>query len=237
MTTKVRRTPIVVAIDGPAGAGKSTVARRLASALGYQVLDTGAIYRAVALEARRRGVDWSDEAGCAAVAAGLDIRFQTDSDANRVYVGGREVTAAIRTPEISDGASLVSALPAVRGALLDLQRRLGEAGGVIAEGRDVGTVVFPRAGAKFFLTASSEIRAKRRFDEMLQRDPDLDLGEVERDMQTRDERDSGRAVAPLTRAEDAIEVDSSVLAIDDVVDSMVAEVRARERNPRSQPVG
>lgn len=230
MTTKVRRTPIVVAIDGPAGAGKSTVARRLATALGYQVLDTGAIYRAVALEARRQGIEWHDEAGCAAIARDLDIRFETGAEQNRVFVAGREVTADIRTPEISDGASRVSALPEVRAALLDLQRRLGRSGGVIAEGRDVGTVVFPTAGAKFFLTASSRVRARRRFDELSVRDPGADLDQVERDMVARDQRDAGRAVAPLVRAADAIEVDSSAVGIDEVVDSMVAAVRARERH-------
>ena len=233
MTSKGRRTPVVVAIDGPAGAGKSTVAKRLARALGYQVLDTGAIYRAVALEARRRDVSWDDEPGCAGIAGQLDIAFRADGDINRVFLAGAEVTADIRTPDISKGASRVSALPEVRAALLDLQRRLGERGGVSAEGRDVGTVVFPGAEVKFFLTASPGVRARRRFDELQGKGAGASLKATEAEMRDRDQRDSGRAVAPLARAEDAVEVDSSGLDIEQVVDSMIEIVRRREKSSRS----
>src|SRR6185436_6270125 len=158
---------LVVAIDGPAGAGKSTVSRRLALRLGYRLLDTGAIYRAVALTAQRQGVSWDDATRLAEIARALDIDFHFDGeDTNKVSLTGEDVSVAIRTPEISQGASKVSALPEVRAALLDLQRRLGAQGGVVAEGRDIGTVVFPDAQAKFFLTASPEIRARRRTDEL-----------------------------------------------------------------------
>src|SRR5262249_32744674 len=152
-------------IDGPAGAGKSTVAKRLARRLGFRLLDTGALYRAVALVARRAGVDWGDEAALAEVARGMrvDFAFAGETEQNRVLLDGEDISAAIRTPEMSEGASRVSALPAVRAALLDLQRRLGAQGpGTVVEGRDVGTVVFPDAEAKFFVTASPEVRAKRR---------------------------------------------------------------------------
>src|SRR5258708_2887455 len=155
---------IVVTIDGPAGAGKSTVAKRLARRLGYRLLDTGALYRSVALAGRRAGVAWTDEVGLAGLARELQggFAFGGGTEQNHVFLGTEDVSVAIRTPEMSDGASRVSALPAVRAALLDLQRRLGADGGVVVEGRDVGTVVFPGAEAKFFLTASPEVRAGRR---------------------------------------------------------------------------
>src|SRR4051812_42250508 len=156
---------VVVTIDGPAGAGKSSVAKLLARRLGYRLLDTGAIYRAVALTATARGVAWSDADGCAQLARALDIRFDFVGDKNHVYLGGDDVTQAIRAPEISQAASQVSAHPAVRAALLELQRRLATGGGVVVEGRDTGTVVFPAAAAKFFLTASSAERARRRVAE------------------------------------------------------------------------
>src|SRR5262249_28683171 len=149
-----------------AGAGKSTVAKTLARRLGYRLLDTGAIYRAVALTAQRSGVAWSAAGACAQLARELDIRFDFVGDTNHVFLGDEDVSAAIRTPDISQGASQVSAHPAVRAALLDLQRRLGSGGGVVVEGRDTGTVVFPGAEAKFFLTATEEERARRRIAEL-----------------------------------------------------------------------
>jgi CMP/dCMP kinase len=224
---RVRR--LVVTIDGPAGAGKSTVAKRVARELGYRLLDTGAIYRAVALQARRDGVDWADEAGCAAVARALDIdfRFSQEDGQNRVLVGGADVSAAIRTPEISDGASRVSAWPEVRGALLELQRRLGAVGGVVVEGRDTGTVVFPSADAKFFLTASPEERARRRVIELRETGRDATEDSVLAEIRARDHRDSSRAAAPLRQAEDARLLDSSGRSIDEVVAEVVADVQAR----------
>jgi cytidylate kinase len=218
---------LVVAIDGPAGAGKSTVSKRLARRLGYRLLDTGAIYRAVALGAERQGISWEDAEALARLAAALDIDFAFDGEVNRVWVGGEDVSAAIRAPAISQGASKVSAHPPVRAALLDLQRRLGEQGGVVAEGRDIGTVVFPQAGAKFFLVASPIERASRRAAELRAGGQVVDDAAVLAEVEERDRRDSERAAAPLRRAEDAVLVDSSGRGIDDVVAEMESLVRAR----------
>lgn len=217
-----------MAIDGPAGAGKSAVSKRLTAKLGYSLLDTGALYRTVALVARQRGVDWDDEARLAGIARTLDVRFELEGDDNRVHLGDTDVSAAIRTPEISEGASVVSAHPAVREALLDLQRRLGSEGGVVVEGRDVGTVVFPDAEAKFFLTATPDVRARRRYDELVGRGETVTLEDTLADLLRRDERDSNRAVAPLAQADDALLVDSSRRGLDEVVDEMLALVRDRE---------
>jgi cytidylate kinase len=213
-----------VAIDGPAGAGKSTAARLLAERLGYALLDTGAIYRVMALRAREGGVAWDDGPGVAALADGLEIAFRLEGTVNHVLADGQDVTPAIRTPEMSDGASRVSALPEVRAALLDLQRRIGAAGGVVVEGRDIGTVVFPNAQAKFFLTATVDERARRRAAELRAAGRPVDPATTRAEIVARDERDSTRAAAPLRKADDAIEIDSSALAVEEVVDRMAAIV-------------
>jgi cytidylate kinase len=218
---------IVVTIDGPAGAGKSTVAKLLARRLGYRLLDTGAIYRAVALAAQRRGVAWSDADACAKLARDLDIRFEFIGDKNHVFLAGEDVSAAIRTPEVSQGASQVSAHPAVRAALLDLQRRLGAGGGVVVEGRDTGTVVFPKAEAKFFLTASEEERARRRVAELAATGAAVDYEQTLREIRERDQRDASRDVAPMKPADDAVLVDSSTQTIEQVVESLARIVEAR----------
>lgn len=223
-------TPLLVVIDGPAGAGKTTVARRVATALGLPLLDTGAIYRTLALIARRRGVAWTDANGLGELTEAFPIRFQppeSPQDAQRVLFDGEDITTAIRTPEISEGASQVSAHAPVRAGLLEIQRALG-AGGCVAEGRDMGTVVFPDAPHKFFLTADVGARASRRHAELVHRAgaeaPTLDA--VSEEMRRRDARDSGRAVAPLAQAQDAVAVDSTVLDADEVVRSILARVQA-----------
>jgi cytidylate kinase len=221
--------PVVVTIDGPAGAGKSTVARRLARALGYRLLDTGAIYRAVALAAERAGIAWTDGPAVAQVARDLDIEFAFEGDVNHVKVGGDDVTAAIRTPEMSRGASTVSAHPEVRDALLELQRRLGAGGGVVVEGRDTGTVVFPGAEAKFYLTASDEERAQRRQAELAAAGVAADFATTLRDMRERDQRDASRDVAPMRAADDAELVDTSGVGLDDVIAGLQAAVLRRQQ--------
>jgi cytidylate kinase len=217
----------VVAIDGPAGAGKSTVAKTLARRLGYTFLDSGALYRAGAWAARRRGIAWSDGRGLGQFIHDLDIRFDGRDDANRITVDGEDVTEEIRRPEISEGASQVSAFNEVRAGLLALQRRIGASGRVVAEGRDMGTVVFPDARAKFFLTAPIEERARRRAAELAASGRPQDFDVVLAEMRLRDQRDSTRAIAQLRRAEDAIEIDTASLTPEEVVGRMAALVRER----------
>jgi cytidylate kinase len=220
---------VVVTIDGPAGAGKSSVAKQLARRLGYRLLDTGAIYRAVALTALRAGTAWSDGHACAGIARDLDIKYDFVGDKNHVFLAGEDVSAAIRTPEVSQGASQVSAHPEVRAALLELQRRLGAGGGVVVEGRDTGTVVFPAAEAKFFLTANDEERARRRVAELAASGTVVDFAVTLREIRERDQRDAGRDVAPMVPAQDAVIVDSSTQTLEQVVDSLVEQVTARAR--------
>ncbi len=217
----------VVAIDGPAGAGKSTVARALANRLGYTFLDTGALYRTVALVAKRRQISWADGPQLGALAKNLGIVFTQGVERPRIMADSEDVTDEIRRPEISEGASQVSALPEVRAGLLDMQRRVASRANVVAEGRDVGTVVFPAAQAKFFLVANPEIRARRRTMELQAAGRAAVFADVLAEMQTRDARDSGRAVAPLRRADDAVEIDSSLATPDEVLERMIAIIRAR----------
>ncbi len=223
------RSPMVVAIDGPAGAGKSTVAHAVARRLGYRLVDTGAIYRAVAYVACERGVAWDDEAGLGRLVSALAIDFHLDGAKNRVLVDGRDVSDAIRTPDISLGASQVSAWPLVREGLLALQRRLAGEGGAVLEGRDIGTVVFPDAPVKIYLDATPEERARRRSEELRVRDPHVSAARVLEEVNRRDAQDQKRAVAPLRPASDAIVLDSTRLSIDEVVRRIEDAVMAARR--------
>jgi CMP/dCMP kinase len=214
--------PPIVAIDGPAGAGKSTVARQLARRLGFTMIDTGAIYRAVALAARRAGIAWDDDGGLGKLLEGgldLSLLAEPDSTEQRVLLHGQDVTQAIRTPEISRGASVVSARPIVREKLLGLQRQLGLSApkGAVLEGRDIGTVVFPEASVKFFLTASDEARAQRRHAELAEKGLHVPLQEVLADQRRRDKDDRERAIAPLRAAPDAVVIDTTGLDLAEVV--------------------
>jgi cytidylate kinase len=219
---------LIVALDGPAGSGKSTVAKTVARRNGLALVDTGAIYRCVALAATRRGIAWTDDAGLERVLPTLAISFRFQDGVNRVALDGEDVTEAIRTPDMSMGASAVSARPVVRAGLLDLQRRLALASerGAVLEGRDIGTVVFPDAQVKFFLTASNEVRARRRLLELQQKGTESTLEQVQADMEKRDRDDSSRAIAPLVAAKDAKLLDTSGLSLDDVIAIVEASVKS-----------
>ena len=207
---------LIVAIDGPACAGKSTVAKRLAKELGYTYMDTGAMYRAFVWKVREAGIDVGDEPKLKAALRGTRIELVEEPDGLRVLLDGRDVTTQIRAPEMSQLASKVSALKPVRERMVELQRAIGARGGVVAEGRDIGTVVFPKAEVKIFLTASSEERAQRRFDELRGHGKEITLEETLEEMNERDRRDEQRALAPLCKADDAIAIDSTGSSVDEV---------------------
>jgi cytidylate kinase len=235
----VKRARPVVAIDGPAGAGKSTVTKLVAQALGYLLVDTGALYRTVALAAKRQGFDFDDAEQVGALAEQLAARGAVALSPEpggglRVLLDGEDVSLAIRTQELGQGASKVSAQARVRAALLELQRAAGRQGGVVLEGRDIGTVVFPDAEAKLFLTASVDERARRRFEQLKRAGEPADLEAVTREVVERDRRDSTRPIAPLRRAEDAVVVDSSGIGIEEVVARIVSHVRDVESRLAAQ---
>ncbi len=221
---------MIIAIDGPSGAGKSTVAKAVAKKLGFSCLDTGAMYRAVAWQAQQNGVPLDDNEALGEVARTYDIEFghnEGDPVPKRVFIGGVEVTDAIRTTEIDKAVSPVSAAPAVREALVDQQRRIGNAGDYVVEGRDIGTVVFPNAEVKVFLTASDEERAHRRVRQNVDRGVgSLDYEEVLADLRRRDAYDSSRATSPLRPAEDAIHIDSTTHYIEDVIEQICSLAKA-----------
>ncbi|MGH7924985.1 MAG: (d)CMP kinase [Candidatus Binatus sp.] len=223
--SRSQRKPII-AIDGPVGAGKSVVARTLARELGFAYLNTGAMYRAVAIAAREAGVSPDDaniEARLAAVLAAIKIKF----DGEKIFLNGRDVTAMTSAPEIGELASVFSAIGAVRLRMRELQRAAGADGGVVMEGRDIGTAIFPDAEFKFFLDADVGTRARRRFEELQQKGASITQQEVLDQLVERDRRDTGRELAPLKRADDAVEIDSTKLSIDAVVAAMEAKINAR----------
>ncbi len=216
---------INIAIDGPAGAGKSTIAKFISKKLGIIYLDTGAMYRAVALKAIKEGIDPRDAAVVEPMLPGLDIRIEHGNGEQRIFLDGADVSKDIRTPEVSLGASNIAVIPAVRLAMVKLQREIAEEMDVVMDGRDIGTYVLPNARFKFFLTASSDERAKRRYQELLGKgSQDISFEEVKRDMEYRDRNDSTREFAPLSKAPDAIEIDTTDMDIEQVIEKIITTI-------------
>lgn len=220
---------LIIAIDGPSGAGKSTLSRLLARSLKYVHLDTGAMYRAVALAARKRGTNPEDDEALGRLCEEIAIRFVRDGESEKVFLDDQDVSEAIRTPELSLLTSRISACPAVRQAMVRLQRDLGAGGGVVLEGRDIGTVVFPEAEVKFFLRATVQARGRRRFEELRAKGLEVDLEQTIAEVEARDRADSSRRHAPLEQAADAVPIDSTDLNIDQVLATMLAIVLERRR--------
>lgn len=213
----------VIAIDGPSASGKGTVAQRVATVLGFHYLDSGALYRLTALAAQRQGVNWRDEPAVADFAAKLDVVFEGE----RILLAGDDVSLAIRSEEMGVGASTVAALPAVRIALLARQREFAQMPGLLADGRDMGSVVFPDAPLKIFLTATAAVRAERRYKQLLGRGEAADLAAITAELEARDERDRARAVAPLMQLPDALLLETSNLNIEQAVAQVLAWWQSR----------
>jgi cytidylate kinase len=221
---------LIIAIDGPSGAGKSTAAKNLAKRLGYTYIDTGAMYRAVALRARREIVCLENEEGLYQWASSLHIVFAREEEEARILCDGEDVTEAIRSPEISLLASDISKKKGVRKALVKMQREMGRGGGIVLEGRDIGTVVFPKADIKFYLDAETEERAKRRYDELIKKKVKVDFQQVREEVIRRDENDMGRTLSPLRMAEDAIRIDSTHQSAEEVTEEMLRIVQQKMKN-------
>jgi CMP/dCMP kinase len=227
LSARVRGNGVIVAIDGPSGAGKSSLTKLLARRLGYLHIDTGAMFRAVALMATREGIACEDDQALSALCQRLSITFSRNGESCRVLANGEDVSDSIRSEEIGLLTSCISARKSVRDALLAMQRNMGEAGGVILEGRDIGTVVFPDAEVKFFLSASAEERGRRRYLELAARGEKVTLEETIQKVVCRDRQDESREIAPLRKAEDAVVIDSTALSIDEVLEFMERTVRGR----------
>ncbi|MGW8312113.1 MAG: (d)CMP kinase [Desulfuromonadales bacterium] len=222
---------LIIAIDGPSGVGKSTLSKILSRELGYLNLDTGAMYRTVALAASRQGIDATDHEALRQLCDKIVIEFVRKDGAEQVLLNGEDVSAEIRTPEISLLTASVAACPAVREAMVSRQRELGAGGGVVLEGRDIGTVVFPHAEVKFFLKASPQVRGQRRFLELQAKGVEVDLARTIAEVEARDSADTKRATSPLKQAEDAMVIDTTALDISQVLEIMFATVAERTRKP------
>ncbi len=225
---------LVIAIDGPAASGKSTTARLVAARLGYLHVDTGAMYRAFALKVLRRNIAIGDRQGIESLVAGTHVALALQGDVLRVFLDGEDVSDAIRSPEVSRAVSPVSGYPEVRRAMVREQRLLGAAGGIVMDGRDIGTVVYPDADVKFFMVAGIEARARRRQEELTGTGTAIPLEAVVQDIRERDARDAGRAESPLRRADDAIDIDTSALTIEEQVEIVLKAVSGilQERRKR-----
>jgi CMP/dCMP kinase len=217
----------IITIDGPVGSGKSTIGRMLAARTGFMYLDTGAMYRAVALESRRLDVAADDEHRLGRLCAQVDIAFQAGASGQRVIVNGEDVSEVIRTPDISMLASRISACGAVRRELVSMQRKAGARGGIVVDGRDAGTVIFPLAQYKYFLEAAVDVRARRRYKELLEKNMQVEYTTVFQDIVRRDSCDSGRALAPLKPADDAVIIDTSEMSIEDVLLHILRDIEVR----------
>jgi cytidylate kinase len=223
----MEQTTPVITIDGPSGAGKGTVCRLLAQKLGWEILDSGAIYRVLALASIHHQIEPTDEESLMPLAAHLDVQFLSTETSSKIVLEGEEVTQAIRNEEVGGIASQIAALPRVREALLRRQRAFRQLPGLIADGRDMGTVVFPDAEIKVFLTASAEERANRRYLELKEKGHDVKIGDLLSEIQARDDRDTNRTVAPMVPAEDAIEVDSTNISAQEVFQQLISVVEAK----------
>ncbi|MBT9146298.1 MAG: Cytidylate kinase [Syntrophomonadaceae bacterium] len=215
---------LVIAIDGPSGSGKSTIARLVAQKLNYTYIDTGAIYRAITYKAMQDGVNFEDEAALVRLANGARIWFRGDRRGSNVYLDGKDVSEKIRTPEVTRNVSYLAALSGVRELMTNLQREMGRNSGVVAEGRDIGTVVFPDADYKFYLDASLEERAQRRYEELVAKGHKVVLGEIADEMHLRNSLDRGRKIAPLKIAQGATIIDTTMMSIKEVVEAVLENV-------------
>jgi len=218
---------LTIAIDGPSGAGKSTVAKSLAKRLGYVYIDTGAMYRSLALKVKEEGISPEDELTLQRLALSVHIRFVTEGEQTRVFCQGEDVTEAIRTPEMSRLASSISKQKGVREAMVQMQREMGKEGGVVLEGRDIGTVVFPGADVKFYLDAESSERIRRRYDELVEKGVKVDLEETREELLQRDYNDTHRVHSPLKKAADAVFIDSTHRSVEEVVEEMARVVKEK----------
>ncbi len=221
---KVPHSPLTITIDGPAGAGKSSAAQLLSKRLGYLYLDTGALYRAIAWKLLQEKIDLEDLSKISAFFRGIDIQVIIKAEKNEVWINGENATPYLRLPEVSAASSLISAMPTVRDKLLSVQRQFGEKGGVVVEGRDTGTVVFPNADVKFFLDGDLSVRSQRRKDDLLKQGVVLDISEMQQILQSRDDQDQNRKIAPLSPGKDAVKIDSSHLNLNEVVEKMLAVI-------------